>query len=67
VRSLAQVDWMDRSTRAERRFIGMDSGERTTGTHDKHLAAFFREAQGIQTQLAERAKGLLSILEPSRG
>jgi hypothetical protein len=28
---------------------------------DERLAAFFREAQGLQTQLAERAKGMLGI------
>jgi hypothetical protein len=28
---------------------------------DERLAAFFREAQGMQTQLAERAKGMLDI------
>jgi hypothetical protein len=28
---------------------------------DERLAAFFREAQAVQTQLAERAKGLLGI------
>lgn len=33
----------------------------TTG--DEQLAGFFREAQAIQTQLAERAKMLLGILE----
>jgi hypothetical protein len=31
---------------------------------DERLAAFFREAQAIQSQVAERAKGLLGILEP---
>ena len=31
---------------------------------DERLAAFFRETQTIQTQIAERAKGLLGILEP---
>jgi hypothetical protein len=31
---------------------------------DERLAAFFREAQTMQTQVAERAKGLLGILEP---
>jgi hypothetical protein len=31
---------------------------------DERLAAFFREAQVLQTELAERAKGLLGILEP---
>ena len=31
---------------------------------DERLAAFFREAQGMQTALAERAKGMLGILEP---
>src|SRR5215207_800618 len=28
---------------------------------DEHLAAFFREAQVLQTELAERAKGMLGI------
>jgi hypothetical protein len=31
---------------------------------DERLAAFFREGQVLQTELAERAKGLLGILEP---
>src|ERR671912_2135149 len=31
---------------------------------DERLAAFFREAQVLQTELAERGKGLLGILEP---
>ena len=31
---------------------------------DERLAAFFREAQVLQTELAERAKGLLGIIEP---
>ncbi len=31
---------------------------------DERSAAFFREAQVMQTQIAERAKGLLGILEP---
>jgi hypothetical protein len=31
---------------------------------DENLAAFFREAQAMQTAMAERAKGLLGILEP---
>jgi hypothetical protein len=31
---------------------------------DERSAAFFREAQAMQTQIAERAKGLLGILEP---
>ena len=31
---------------------------------DERLATFFREAQVLQTELAERAKGLLGILEP---
>ena len=31
---------------------------------DERLAAFFREAQAMHTQMAERAKGLLGILEP---
>ena len=31
---------------------------------DERLAAFFREAQVMHTQMAERAKGLLGILEP---
>ena len=31
---------------------------------DEQLAAFFREGQVLQTQLAERAKGLLGIIEP---
>ena len=34
----------------------------TTG--DERLVAFFRETQGMQSQIAERAKGLLGILEP---
>ncbi len=34
----------------------------TTG--DERLAAFFRETQVMQSQIAERAKGLLGILEP---
>jgi hypothetical protein len=33
-------------------------------TGDERLAAFFRETQTMQTQIAERAKGLLGILEP---
>jgi hypothetical protein len=33
---------------------------------DERLAAFFREAQRMQTQLAERAKGMLSIGETFR-
>ena len=33
---------------------------------DERLAAFFREAQGMQTQLAERAKGMLGIGGMSR-
>ncbi len=33
---------------------------------DERLAAFFREAQGMQTQLAERAKGMLGIGGTSR-
>jgi hypothetical protein len=33
---------------------------------DERLAAFFRETQTMQTQVAERAKGLLGILEPPR-
>jgi hypothetical protein len=33
-------------------------------TGDERLAAFFRETQTIQTQIAERAKVLLGILEP---
>ena len=33
-------------------------------TGDQRLAAFFRETQVMQTQIAERAKGLLGILEP---
>ena len=32
----------------------------------ERLAAFFREAQGMQTQLAERAKDMLGIGEPYR-
>ena len=32
---------------------------------DERLAAFFRETQAMQTQIAERAKGLLGILEPA--
>ena len=31
---------------------------------DERLAAFFRETQAMHTQMAERAKGLLGILEP---
>jgi hypothetical protein len=31
---------------------------------DERLAAFFRETQRMHTQVAERAKGLLGILEP---
>src|SRR3712207_6471253 len=31
---------------------------------DERSAAFFREAQVMQAQIAERAKGLLGILEP---
>src|ERR687893_2900069 len=31
---------------------------------DERLAAFFRETQIMQSQIAERAKGLLGILEP---
>ncbi len=31
---------------------------------DERLAAFFRETQVMHTQMAERAKGLLGILEP---
>src|SRR3712207_2100135 len=31
---------------------------------DERLAAFFRETQTMQSQIAERAKGLLGILEP---
>jgi len=31
---------------------------------DERLAAFFRETQAMQSQIAERAKGLLGILEP---
>ena len=31
---------------------------------DERLATFFRETQTMQTQIAERAKGLLGILEP---
>src|ERR671918_426684 len=31
---------------------------------DERLAAVFMEAQVLQTELAERAKGLLGILEP---
>jgi hypothetical protein len=33
-------------------------------TGDERLSAFFRETQIMQTQIAERAKGLLGILEP---
>jgi hypothetical protein len=33
-------------------------------TGDERLAVFFREAQTMHTQVAERAKGLLGILEP---
>ena len=32
---------------------------------DERLAAFFRETQVMQSQIAERAKGLLGILEPA--
>src|SRR5919199_1049132 len=32
-------------------------------TGDERLAAFFREAQAMQRELAERAKGMLGILE----
>ena len=35
-------------------------------TGDERLAAFFREAQGMQTQLAERAKEMLGLGETSR-
>ena len=31
---------------------------------DERLAAFFRETQVMQSQIAERAKGLLGIIEP---
>jgi hypothetical protein len=31
---------------------------------DERLVAFFRETQIMQSQIAERAKGLLGILEP---
>ncbi len=31
---------------------------------DERLAAFFRETQAMHTRVAERAKGLLGILEP---
>jgi hypothetical protein len=31
---------------------------------DERLAAYFREPQVMQSQIAERAKGLLGILEP---
>jgi hypothetical protein len=31
---------------------------------DERLAGFFRETQIMQSQIAERAKGLLGILEP---
>jgi hypothetical protein len=31
---------------------------------DERLAAFFREAQAMQTEMAERAKEMLGILEP---
>jgi hypothetical protein len=31
---------------------------------DERLAAFFKETQVMQSQIAERAKGLLGILEP---
>ena len=31
---------------------------------DERLSAFFRETQVMQSQIAERAKGLLGILEP---
>ena len=33
---------------------------------DERLAAFFRETQVMQSQIAERAKGLLDILEPPK-
>jgi hypothetical protein len=33
-------------------------------TGDERLAAFFRETQAMHSQMAERAKGLLGILEP---
>ena len=33
---------------------------------DERLAAFFRETQVMQSQIAERAKGLLGILEHRR-
>jgi len=33
-------------------------------TGDERLAALFRETQTMQAQIAERAKGLLGILEP---
>lgn len=33
---------------------------------DERLAAFFREVQTMQTQIAERAKGLLGIDAPPR-
>jgi hypothetical protein len=33
---------------------------------DERLATFFREARGMQTQLAERAKGMLGIGETFR-
>jgi hypothetical protein len=33
---------------------------------DERLAGFFRETQIMQSQIAERAKGLLGILEPRR-
>src|SRR5919106_427938 len=35
-------------------------------TGDERLAAFFRDAQAMQAQLAERAKELLGILETPR-
>jgi hypothetical protein len=47
---------------------GADSCDRyaldAEASGDERLAAFFREAQVLQTQLAERAKVLLGILEP---
>ena len=47
---------------------GADSCERyaldAEAAGDERLAAFFREGQGLHTALAERAKGLLGIIEP---
>ena len=44
---------------------GAENGDRYASdaeiAGDEHLAAFFREGQGMQTALAERAKGILGI------